>query len=321
MELYRYSLTKKTKVKLNEPNYIIKFPKDYAGKKHEMKEVLYTTPYRSNYADDLNHRLSITYYPKYRLKVGDIPTLQLRNNVYEQIGKGLDTDDSGIPRTWPAFGKDGGVPEVLIIAPDHVTFEDPYLIRDGGAFERWYQDRVENLKLPLAIGNIISKSLSATEEFTAGERGQIEGYYPGLIRDGNPAVNSFYDNKYVTLSAAYEFIAGILNVRIWAAYWTENVDDRERRLWYEYTDPLEILPCSFDDCPDCISFCYHIYHEIHSDWKELESLLRKHYVRLLDDSNSYQYFQIFDVTTKLFSRIISMSHGFFASHSKRIFLP
>lgn len=321
MDLYRYSLNSGTAARLNEPNYIIKFPRNDAGKPREVKkvQVLYTTPFQSNDANDLNNRLSITYYPLYRLKVGRNQTLELINNVYEEIK--FDSGYSSIPRTWPAFGKDGGVPEVLIIAPDPVTLDDSYIIQNGGAFERWHQDNVENLELPLAIGSIISKALSATEEFTVSVRGRTEGYYPGLMRDGNLAVNSFHKDKYVTISAAYEFVAGILYVKIWAAHWAENVNGMIRFLLYESTDPLKIVPCWLDDYPDCLHFCHHIYHRVDRNWNDLELLLLEDYVGWLNDSNSYPYFQISDAVAKLLWRVKNMSLSFFASHSKRIFLP
>lgn len=298
----------------NINSYLIKFPKYNTRIIPTSQKILYTTPYYSYDADDLNNRLSITYYPRYRLKVGRGQALQLMDNVYHQIRS---DDYSRIPRTWPAFGKDGGIPEVLITSPDPVTFEDSYEIKNGGAFEPWHQDNFENLALASVIGKIISKVLAAMDVFNpVGEEN-----YLGLIKDNSIVVNSSYKKKYATISATYKFYAGILYVKIWAAHW-KDVDSRERYQLYESTDPLKILPCNIDDVPHCIHFCYDIYHEnINGKWNRLESSLRGHYAQLLDDNNSYQYFQISDAFNKLLINIINMSDNFFATHSKRILLP
>jgi len=334
VHLYRYSIKNVSKIELSEIDYLVKFPKYHTTKEYEPTKVLYVTTFQSNDANDLNNRLSITYYPQYRLRVNETQTLKLINNAYEQI-ESLD-DLSKITRTWPAFGKDGGVPEILIIDPDSVTFNDSYFIENGGAFEFWHQDNVKNIPLSIAIGAIMSRTLASIDGFRPGDRGLAEGSYLGQVKDdGNIIVNSSYNGAYVTLSAAYEFIAGILYVKIWAAYWKEKVEDKVRYLWYESTDPIKILPCELDDYPYCIHFynySLHNFNKIVYNRDNFEPFLReyyrdflqnqsKYYAKLLQNYGSYSYFQIFDAIARLLEKIKSMSPGFFASHSKCIFIP
>ncbi|MGC9193671.1 MAG: hypothetical protein ACP5FQ_07250 [Thermoplasmata archaeon] len=324
MELYRYSIRREDKYELKETDRLIKIWKKN-DKYEELGKILFTTPWVSNDSDEQNNRLCITYYPQWRSKVKIEPGMKFLNNDKYKIN--LSTDVNTIPRTWPAFGKDGGVPEVLISA-DNVKFDEFSEIPNGGAFEMWHQDQVTNYELPLKIIGIFRDAL-ISEEFGTEIRGEDERSFPAIIKDGNAIINSKLPNgqDYVTLSAAYSIIAGILYIKIWAAYWNENIQQRIRRIWYESTYPIKLFPCLihhreclwiyyFEHCSDqfqvqCGSPITAIQRR-----DNFEKCLKEYYSKSLEDKTTYQYLQIFDATIKLLEGIKNISSGFFMNHSR-----
>lgn len=344
MKLYRYSLTQSNVAQFAEQSYIVSFFRDGNINNNSNKKILYTTPIRSYDSDELNEKLSITYYPEwsYIIDTNRNINLQFVDNTHNPVD--LNSLESQLSRTWPTFGKTGGYPEVLITplngTNNTVSLIDEYHIANGGAVEEWHQDDLKNFELPKIIGGIMVSALSVYEgeRFGPSKRGASEGSYPGLIKDGNAVVNSYSSsakNAYLTLSAAYRITGFVLQLKIWGAYWIELVNEEgkgTRKIWYESTDKILILPYTLlgiRDYPDfIIPKCYirdcknyiqkvDIKEPIRIDERRKECL-KKAYSQSLH--NVIEYYKIYDSVIELIERISKISDGFFNSHAKNVTL-
>ncbi len=314
MEIYRYCLNRSKYKALSDLDTLIKFKKnDQVNFNDPTKKILFATPYCLYDSNEINNGLSITYHPQWRSKVQN-QGLKFYNNM----GKEIDlSDESEIYRTWPAFGKFGGIPEILIEAQDDIQLVCHQEIMNGGAVEQWHQDGVGNYKLPFNTAKIIRHAVQANDEFVSPDGSNDENSILGITKGNNVLLNygyknyKNYKNRFVTFSAGYEFRTFELYIKIWAAYWVDVKDQSTRYVRYESTDPIKIFPCSYPHCLDCRELFSLINHQ---------EELKKRYIEKLDDSQSCAYLQIHDGVSKLIERINKISDSFLFTHSEHVAL-
>ena len=116
------------------------------------------------------------------IKVSKLDVKIYNNN---EVKLNVDTKISDIPKTWPAFGKFGGIPEILIEAQDDIQLVCHQEIMNGGAVEQWHQDGVGNYKLPLKIANIIRYAVQANDEFVSPDGSNDENSILGITKGNN----------------------------------------------------------------------------------------------------------------------------------------
>lgn len=316
MEIYRYSRNNSDCAKLSDLDALIKFKKNNpANIIGSPKKILFTTPYCLYDSNEINNGLSITYYPLWRSRVLPNQNLKFYNNMDKKIDL---TNDSEIYRTWPAFGKIGGIPEILVEAQDRVELYCQEEIMNGGAVEQWHQDGVGNYDLPLNIGKIIWIAIQANEGFDTSNESNEENSISVIIRDNNIILNSAHNKKCVTFSAGYEFRGFDLYVKIWAAYWIDLKEYSVRRVLYESIDPIKISLCELHhhvQCLDLPTLCG-LQKENAPSAKDNKEKLKSCYSKILLNNSSLAYFQIYDGTNRLIERINNISDCFLFSHSK-----
>ncbi|EQB67628.1 MAG: hypothetical protein AMDU2_EPLC00005G0464 [Thermoplasmatales archaeon E-plasma] len=319
MELYRYSLIKPDSKISHNFDTLIKFNKKSGTTPNvSSKKYIFTTPYILYDSNEINDRLSITYFPRWRSRIQN-NDVKIYNNI--EVKLNVDTKISDIPKTWPAFGKFGGIPEILLEAQDDIQLVCHQEIMNGGAVEQWHQDGVGNYNPPLNIAKIIWAAVQANDNFVSPDKNNDEDIISGIIRENNSTIlNLPHNNKNVTFSAGYEFRTFELYIKIWAAYWVDvkdqstriDVKDQSTRyVRYESIDPIKILPCKYPDCLDC--------RELFLLFKHQEEL-KKRYIEKLDDSQSCAYLQIYDGVSKLIERINKISDSFLFTHSEHVAL-
>ena len=317
MELYRYSLEKEDRVQTSNFDTLIKFKKNSTDLDGSPKNFLFTTPYCLYDTNEINDRLCITYFPQWRSRIQNNDVKIYNNN---EVKLNVDTKISDIPKAWPAFGKFGGIPEILIEAQDDIQLVCHQEIMNGGAVEQWHQDGVGNYKLPLKIATIIRYAVQANDEFVSPDGSNDENSILGITKGNNVLLNYGYKNRFVTFSAGYEFRTFELYIKIWAAYWVDvkdqstrvDVKDQSTRyVRYESTDPIKIFPCSYRHCLDCRELFLLINHQ---------EELKKRYIEKLDDSQSCAFLQIQDGVSKLIARVNKISDRFLFTHSEHVAL-
>ncbi|MEM4068056.1 MAG: hypothetical protein QXV17_14480 [Candidatus Micrarchaeaceae archaeon] len=315
MKLYRYSLRKNDQENVKESDFIVRFPRGNVDV--SLKATLFTTPFLSYDSDMLNQKLSITYYPRWVATVEDGTTeLEANDNQFNPLK--LDSNYNDIPRTWPAFGKTGGVPEVLIISPVQIRLSNHYEIIQGGAVERYHQDDVENYELPVAVGMLISGVLFREELGPLRNEGMPEGReegHIGIVRSGNIAISASVEGGNLTLSAGYEIIGYRLILKIWGALWDEDRAKGIRHILYDSTDAIEIFPCfHLNDFQNFIRKCYGSNCDKES--------IKKEYTEILKIKTSYPSRIIMDNLASLIGRLkkIKIDSGYFMLHSQKVAL-
>ena len=318
MELYRYSLKKEDRVQTSNFDTLIKFKKNSTDLDGSPKNFLFTTPYCLYDTNEINNRLCITYFSQWRSKVSLRQGLIFYNNKDKNINL---SEESEIFRTWPAFGRSGGIPEILVQTKDKIDLNNLEEIMNGGAVEQWHQDGVENYDLSLNIAKIIGFAVLANEGFVSPTGNNDENSVSGIIKGNSTMINLPHNNKYVTFSAGYEFRTFELYIKIWAAYWVDVKDQSTRYVRYESIDPIKILPCKYPDCLDCRELFLLFKHQeqLKKD-NESENKLKRKYSEILDDSQSCAYLQIYDGVSKLIERINKISDSFLFTHSEHVAL-
>ena len=316
MELYRYSLKKQACAQPSNFDTLIKFKKNSTDLDGSPKNFLFTTPYCLYDTNEINNGLCITYFPQWRSKVSLRQGLTFYNNKDKNINL---SEESEIPRTWPAFGKSGGIPEILVETNDKIDLNNLEEIMNGGAVEQWHQDDVKNYDLPLNIAKIIRSAVSANEGLDSHTENNDENSSIGFIKECSTMINFSHKTKYVTFSAGYEFIAFELYVKIWAAYWVEAANQSTRYIWYESTDPIQISSCDFPHricCRELLSLFRS--EKVSKKISEMESHMKSVYSEMLKDNQSCAYWQIYYGVSKLIERINKISDSFLFTHSKRV---
>ncbi len=318
MELYRYSLKKEDRVQTSNFDTLIKFKKNSTDLDGSPKNFLFTTPYCLYDTNEINNRLCITYFSQWRSKVSLRQGLIFYNNKDKNINL---SEESEIFRTWPAFGRSGGIPEILVQTKDKIDLNNLEEIMNGGAVEQWHQDGVENYDLSLNIAKIIGFAVLANEGFVSPTGNNDENSVSGIIKGNSTMINLPHNNKYVTFSAGYEFRTFELYIKIWAAYCVDVKDQSTRYVRYESIDPIKILPCKYPDCLDCRELFLLFKHQeqLKKD-NESENKLKRKYSEILDDSQSCAYLQIYDGVSKLIERINKISDSFLFTHSEHVAL-
>ena len=316
MELYRYSLKKEAFAQPSNFDTLIKFKKNSTDLDGSPKNFLFTTPYCLYDTNEINNGLCITYFPQWRSKVSLRQSLTFYNNKEQKIKL---NDESEIPRTWPAFGKSGGIPEILVETNDKIDLHNLEEIMNGGAVEQWHQDDVKNYDLPLNIAKIIRSAVSANEGLDSHAENNDENTTFRITAGNNIIIHVINEEKFVTFSAGYEFRAFELYIKIWAAYWAEAANQSTRYIWYESTDPIQISPCDFPH-RICSRELLSLYRneKVSKKISEMESHMKSVYSEMLNDNQSWAYWQIYYGVSKLIERINKISNSFLFTHSKRV---
>jgi len=198
------------------------------GRKLDSHPVAYVTPDLYDLAVWARKYLSITYFPTCR-------------SLFKLVGAALPvTDNTGgtiddelslerVPRVWPAFGRDGGAREALLIAdPDSLSKFKPevpvHRLPDGGKDDSYHQDNVQDHDIKLAI-EIAQATWDAAGQLDLGDR--VLRFVGGKVsEDAFPVVTARRSSYHYTLSVGYTILGNYLRVKVWGYVWSDDVNLR-----------------------------------------------------------------------------------------------